>query len=91
MHVSVEFFGIARLHSGVGHLDVEVPAENACLADVFHALAERLPGFREHCLAGGRLDPSLTGNIDGRRFSSDPETPVADGQTVLILSADAGG
>jgi hypothetical protein len=50
-----------------------------------------LPGFREHCLAGGRLDPSLTCNLDGQRFVRDTATPVADGQMVLILSADSGG
>jgi molybdopterin converting factor small subunit len=35
--------------------------------------------------------PSLTMNLDGQRFVKDLATPVRDGQSVLILSADAGG
>jgi molybdopterin converting factor small subunit len=91
MHVSVEFFGIARLWAGVGHVEVELAAGKACLTDILDSLAERLPAFRQSCLAGGRLDAALICNIDGQRFITDPATPIADRQTVLILSADAGG
>jgi len=91
MRVSVEFYGLARLRAGVGRIALELPDKDACLADVFDSLAERLPAFREHCLSSGRLAEALTCNLDGQRFVSEAATPLASGQTVLILSADAGG
>ena len=30
-------------------------------------------------------------SLNGERFVSDPETPLADGDVLLLLSADVGG
>ena len=42
-------------------------------------------------IADDRLHPSLAASLNGERFISDPRTPLADDDRVLILSADAGG
>jgi len=38
-----------------------------------------------------RLRPSFVANLNGDQFVSDPLTRLNDGDSVLILSADAGG
>ena len=42
-------------------------------------------------IAADRLQPSFVANLNGDRFVSDPGTPLGEGDSVLILSADAGG
>jgi molybdopterin converting factor small subunit len=91
MNLSVEFYGIARQRAGVDRLEVALPDRDATLAAVLRSIGEKLPEFAAHCLDRGRLHPSLSANLDGERFVTDPETFVRDGQSLLILSADAGG
>lgn len=95
MAIRVEFYGIARQRAGVTHYLLSdfagEPAKRAVLADVLAALAERLPEFGRQCLVAGGLHSSLTANLDGRIFVSDPATPIENGQCLLILSTDAGG
>ena len=87
MNVRVEFYGIPRERAGVDAL--EVPADNleAALSEV----AARLPRLAETCLRDGRLRDGYLANINGEQFTRDPATPLCPGDTVLILSADAGG
>ena len=54
-------------------------------------VAARVPDLNGEWITDGRLHESLTANLDGLRFVSDPATMVRDGQSLLILSADAGG
>jgi molybdopterin converting factor small subunit len=82
----VEFLGIPRQRAGVSELEIEA----ATLGQALGALATRLPGFRD-LLAGRALHPSIAANLNGDEFISDPETPLADDDHLLILSADAGG
>jgi hypothetical protein len=42
-------------------------------------------------VVNGRLHESLAANLGGARFIHDPRTIIRDGQSLLILSADAGG
>jgi hypothetical protein len=51
----------------------------------------RWPQTAAECLNGGRLHPSLSANLDGETFVTDPAAVVRRGQSLLILSADAGG
>lgn len=88
-HVRLEFFGVPRERAGVASLPVETT--DATLGAALRAAAERLPEFARRCLDGDRLKPGLVANINGRSFSSDPGTPLTDGDSVLILSADVGG
>jgi sulfur-carrier protein len=91
MAICVEFFGIARQRAGVSRLHLELASPAAPLADVLTAVAEQLPPLQNGWIAAGRLHASLAANLDGQRFVSDPATLIGDGQSLLILSADAGG
>jgi len=87
MPVSVELFGIARARAGVA----QAVAEGRCLGDVLAALAVRFPELAETCLDGRQLRREFTANLNGRQFVTAPETPLQEGDTVLLLSVDAGG
>jgi molybdopterin converting factor small subunit len=91
MPIRVEFFGMARQRAGVEALLLDVPSGGLPLADVLAAVSQAAPQLDGSWVAGGRLHASLAANIDGQRFVSDPATPIHDGQSLLILSADAGG
>ena len=84
MHV--EFLGVPRERAGIAEVDVEAET----LGGLIGALATRMPGLAE-LIAGDRLHPSLSASLNGDRFISDPATPLAHEDHVLILSADAGG
>jgi sulfur-carrier protein len=87
MPVTVELFGIPRERAGVS----STTAEAARLGELFRALAAPFPRLAEACFDGDRLRTGYIANLNGERFVSDPATPLADGDAVLILSADAGG
>lgn len=87
MSIDVELFGIVRARAGVERIAVN----GNCLGDVFVELARRFPRLAELCIEGRRLRPGFTANLGGERFTTSSETPVRDGQSVLILSLDAGG
>lgn len=84
MHV--EFFGVPRERAGIAEIDVEADT----LGRLLETLATRMPGLAE-LIAVDRLHPSLAASLNGDRFISDPKTPLRDEDSVLILSADAGG
>jgi len=74
--------------SGQAFAELELEAET--LGQLLTALAARFPSFRE-LIAVDRLQPSFTANLNGDRFISDPGTRLTQSDSVLILSADAGG
>jgi molybdopterin converting factor small subunit len=82
----VEFLGIPRERAGISELEVEA----GTLGQVLGTLATRCPALRE-LIDGTRLHPSVVANLNGDEFVSDPDTPLAQGDRLLILSADAGG
>ena len=84
MHV--EFLGVPRQRAGVSELDVDA----STLGQLLTTLAARLPSRRELIVAD-RLHPACAANLNGDHFVSDPSTPLADDDNVLILSADVGG
>jgi molybdopterin converting factor small subunit len=84
MHV--EFLGVPRQRAGISQLEVHADT----LGQLLGTLAMQSPPLREF-IAGDRLQSSFVANLNGDQFVSDPGTPLADGDHVLILSADAGG
>jgi molybdopterin converting factor small subunit len=82
----VEFLGIPRERAGLS--EVEIEAET--LGQLLGALADRFPTLGD-LIADGKLHPSLAANLNGDEFVCRPETPLADDDCVLILSADVGG
>lgn len=85
--VVVELFGIPRARAGISR--TSVPGTD--LGDVLQALADRYPGLAKDCIDGRRLRSGFTANLGGRQFVTSPETIVKPGESVLILSVDAGG
>ena len=87
MQVMVELFGIPRARAGAA----QTSAIGANLGDVLADLAARFPRLAETCIDGRTLRPGFIVNLSASRFVSSPETPLNDGDTVLLLSLDAGG
>lgn len=88
--VSVELFGVARLVAKTKDISLSLPPDPT-LADVFAALAERLPSLQGKIIQAGALANGYTCNINGMNFVRDPCAKVEQGDKILILSADAGG
>jgi len=82
----VELLGVPRERAGVAELELQAPTLGQLLA----ALAVQCPPLAE-LIDADRLRPSFVANLNGDRFVSDPRTPLSEGDSVLILSADAGG
>ena len=89
--MTVEFFGIARRRAGRTRIVVCQGLESTRLGDVLLAAAERLPELAGECLDGSRPQDGYLANVNARRFTVDPDTPLQAGDHVLLLAADAGG
>ena len=61
------------------------------MGDVLLAAAERLPELAGECLDGSRPQDGYQANVNARRFTVDPDTPLQAGDHVLLLAADVGG
>ena len=84
MHV--EFFGVPRERAGISELEVHADT----LGQLLGTLAVRMPSLSE-IIRDDRLHPAFVANLNGDRFVTDPRTPLRAHDSVLILSADAGG
>jgi len=82
----VEFLGIPRERAGISELEIQAHT----LGQVLTSLAASLPRMAD-LMTGTGLHPSIVANLNGDRFVSDPATPLANDDRLLILSADAGG
>jgi molybdopterin converting factor small subunit len=87
MSIRLEFYGIPRQRAGVESIEVDARS----LGEALERAAAELPRFAGACLDGNRLRTGYLANVNGRRFTTDPATPLDPGDAVLIVSADAGG
>ena len=89
--IKIELYGIPRLRAGTGRLEVVGNSVGEALV----ALARLCPMLEGGVLTTGggcgQVQPAYRLNLNGDRFVSDPATPLADGDTLLIISADVGG
>ncbi len=83
----VEFYGIPRARAGVAQ--ARTTARTLC--DLAVSLLQLFPALGGCCFDGPHFRPGYTANLSGDRFTTDPTTPISDGDNVLILSLDAGG
>ena len=87
MQVTIELFGIPRARAGIA----QASAVGSNLGDVLADLAARYPRLAETCIDGRALRPGFIANLSARNFASSPDTPLCEGDIVLLLSLDAGG
>jgi molybdopterin converting factor small subunit len=85
--ITIEFFGVPRLRAGVGSLRLDA----ATLAAAVRGLARLCPALDGSVLAGESLQPAYRACLNGAQFISDPATPLADGDVLLVMAADVGG
>jgi molybdopterin-guanine dinucleotide biosynthesis protein A len=91
-HCQVELFGVAKLRAKTSRLSIEL-AGSATLAEIFSAVAEKLPALVGTVIAPTR-DSLVSGNacnVNGREFVTDPEFVIQPGDHILLVSSDAGG
>ena len=87
MSVNVEFYGIARRRAGVA----ETTSAGVTLGEVLRDIGRQFPEFALDCLSGDALNAGFAANVNGETFVREPATTIADGDTLLIMSSDAGG
>jgi molybdopterin converting factor small subunit len=83
--VVVEFYGLARLRAGRAELRVEAATVGAALA----AADAACPALRSRSDTG--LSPEYRASVGGKHFTENSAEPLADGDALLLLGADAGG
>jgi len=89
---TVELFGIARLLARTSSIALTLPA-GATFSDAFAALAEKLPALVGRVISADRtrLVDGYGCNLNGLAFVRTPTAEVNPGDSLIILSADAGG
>ena len=89
---TVELFGIARLLARTSAIALALPA-GATFSDAFAALAEKLPALVGRVISADRtrLVDGYACNLNGLAFVRTPTAVVNPGDSLVILSADAGG
>ncbi len=87
--VEVEFFGLPRQRAGVDRCSVAAGP----LGQILERLERSLPGLAPDIIEGGRLTRHTLIALDGQATleASDLERPIAAGQTLVFVSAQAGG
>jgi molybdopterin-guanine dinucleotide biosynthesis protein A len=88
----VELFGVARLKARTDRVPLTLPG-GATLGDALAALAEAIPALIGPVLTADRrsLISGFACNLNGTEFTHDMCTPIRSGDSLLILSSDAGG
>lgn len=85
--IHVEFFGVARSRANVAAVTLDVDS----LREVLSQINEQFPELAELCVDDGELAPGWLLNVNGSAFTRDLQTPLNDGDNVLLIPADAGG
>ncbi len=85
--MTIELFGIARIRAGCARLAVDA----STVAEALIALGEQCPNSVPEIVEHGRLDPHYMASINGGPFQADPEAPLAESDSLIILGNQAGG
>lgn len=85
--IVVELFGVCRLRAGAGRLTLDA----ASIREALNGLGRACPSLVGTVLIDDSVHPAYRLNLNGDRFVTDPATPLADGDCLLLLSADVGG
>lgn len=90
MTIVVELFGIPRQRAGHARIVLQLPGQQTTLGEALRQFADQNVGMRQ-CIRDDRLASGYAANLGGDRFINDPQEILNDGDSLLILSADAGG
>ena len=85
--IQIEFYGVPRLRAGMSRLRLEASSVGQAL----RGLVDACPALNDSVLPDGRIEPAYKLSLNGERFVSDPQTPLSEGDVLLLLSADVGG
>jgi molybdopterin converting factor small subunit len=85
--IAIEFYGVPRLRSGCASLQLEA----STVGEALRELGRVQPGMEGSVVRHGTIDHLYKLSLNGDRFVTDPETPLQDGDVLLLLSADVGG
>jgi len=85
--ITIELFGVPRLRAGTGCVRLDASSLGSALG----GLGRMCPALDGALLAGERIHPAYRVCLNGDRFVTDPATPLAEGDVLLLLSADVGG
>ena len=86
--IVIELFGVPRLRAGTGRVAVDAAAT---LSEALDGLRRACPALDGAVIGAERVHPAYRLSLNGDRFVSDPATPLADGDVLLLLAADVGG
>jgi sulfur-carrier protein len=87
VNVRFELYGVPRLRAGRDRVAVSGATVGAALAELELAC----PGLAGTVLRDGRLLRHYRLSLNGQDFVSDPDRVLAEGDTLILLSAEAGG
>ena len=85
--MTFEFYGTIRLRAGVASTEIE----SETLGQALQRLAEALPALANSVIFGDAVHRAFRASLNSERFVSDPATPLARGDRVLLVAADVGG
>ena len=89
--IGVELYGVPRLRAGTGRLEVVGQTVGEALAELVRQCPALAQGIVETERGRGWVHRAYRLSLNGDRFISDPATPLNDGDTLLLLTADVGG
>ncbi|MDR3634453.1 MAG: MoaD/ThiS family protein [Isosphaeraceae bacterium] len=86
--IAIELYGVPRLKAGCARVEIEART----LSEALLGLARQCPALAGSVIDGtGGIRPAYRVSLNGERFVTDPETPLARNDVVLVLAADVGG
>jgi molybdopterin converting factor small subunit len=89
--ITIELFGVARLRAGRSLVTIDCGVST--LAGALAALADTCPALDGPVVvrARGAVCEGYRVSLNADRFLDNPETPLSDGDALLLISADTGG
>jgi molybdopterin converting factor small subunit len=85
--VRIELYGVPRLRAGVQAVDVHA----STIGDALLQLQRAYPQLEPDVLTGGKLNAAYVVAIDGGALTRDPQVPLSAGDTLVLLTSQAGG
>ncbi|HAY79038.1 MAG TPA: hypothetical protein DCY79_04455 [Planctomycetaceae bacterium] len=91
-NIVIEFYGVPRIRTGQATAVLTFdPAVPVSLHDVSRALIDRFPALSGDCITHDGPTDGYVFCIDGKHFVRERSHRIDASQTLLFISADAGG